>query len=65
MQFLAIVRYSHGGKVIHEFRCPLARQRFVDSVKAQDPAAKIKLKQRTEPDECAPAGEAQWYGGEG
>ena len=64
MQFLAIVRYSHGGKVTHEFRSPLERQAFVDSVKVQDPRAKIKLKQRTERDECAPAGEAQWYGGE-
>ena len=65
MQFLAIVRYSHGGKVTHEFRCPLERQRFVDSVKVEDPKAKVKLKQRPERDECAPAGEAQWYGGEG
>ena len=64
MQFLAIVRYSHGGKVTHEFRSPLERQKFVESVKAEDPAAKIKLKQRPESDECAPAGEAQWYGGE-
>ena len=64
MQFLAIVRYSHGGKVTHEFRCPLERKAFVASVREQDPAAKIKLKQRPESDDCAPAGESQWYGGE-
>ena len=64
MQFLAIVRYSHGGKVTHEFRCPLERKAFVQSVREQDPAAKIKLKQRPEADDCAPAGESQWYGGE-
>ena len=62
MQFLAIVRYSHGGKMIHEFRCPLERKAFVKAVKIQDPAAKVKLKQRRDVDEAAPAGEAQWYG---
>lgn len=64
MKFLAIVRYSHGGKITHEFRCPLERQKFVEAVRAKDPAAKIRLKQRLELDECAPTGEAQWYGGD-
>ena len=62
MQFLAIVRYSHGGKITHEFRCPLERKAFVDNLNKQDPLAKVKLKQRREIEDFAPAGEEQWYG---
>jgi hypothetical protein len=61
--FLAIVKYSHGGKMTHEFRCPLERKRFVDNIRKQDPAARIKLRQRRETDEVVPQDEAQWYGG--
>ena len=61
MKFLAIVRYSHGGRITHEFRCPLERMAFVWNLKQTDPQARIKFKQRRDPDECAPAGEAQWY----
>ena len=61
MKFLAIVRYSHGGRITHEFRCPLERMAFVRNLKQTDPQARIKLKQRRDPDECAPAGEAPWY----
>jgi len=63
MKFLAIVRYSHGGRITHEFRCPLERRAFVRTVKQSDPQAKVKLKQRRDLDDMAPAGEAQWYEG--
>jgi hypothetical protein len=63
MMFLAIVKYSHGGKVTHEFRCPLERKAFVDGIRQKDPAARIKLRQRKEIDEAVPQDEAQWYGG--
>ena len=63
MTFLAIVKYSHGGKVTHEFRCPLERKAFVDGIRQKDPAARIKLRQRKEIDEAVPHDEAQWYGG--
>jgi len=63
MKFLVIVRYSHGGRITHEFRCPLERMAFVRSLKQTDPKAKVKFKQRRELDEVAPAGEAQWYEG--
>ena len=63
MKFLAIVRYSHGGRITHEFRCPLERMAFVSTVKQTDPQAKVKLKQRRDLDDMAPAGEAQWYEG--
>jgi hypothetical protein len=36
---------------------------FVKNLKTTDPQAKVKLKQRRDLDECAPAGEAQWYEG--
>jgi|GEM_PF-6505270 len=61
MKFLAIVRYSHGGRMTHEFRCPLERLAFVNNLMKTDPQASVKLKQRRELDEVAPAGEAEWY----
>ena len=64
MTFLAIVKYSHGGRMIHEFRCPLERKSFVDNVLKNDPQARIKLRQRKEFDEAVPKDEAQWYGGD-
>jgi hypothetical protein len=60
--FLAIVKYSHGGRMIHEFRCPLERKAFVDTIRKQDPAARIKLRQRKDADETVPRDEAHWYG---
>jgi hypothetical protein len=61
VRFLAIVSTSDGRKMTHEFRCPLERKAFVDQVLAHDPKARIKLRQRKEIDEVAPADEAQWY----
>lgn len=61
MCFLAIIKTSDGRKMTHEFRCPLERKAFVDQILAQDPTAQIKLRQRKEVDEAAPADEAQWY----
>lgn len=63
MKFLAIVRYSHGGRIVHEFRCPLERKAFVESVRQNDPQARIRLKQRKDVDDAVPVDEAQWYGG--
>ena len=62
MMFLAIVKYSHGGKVTHEFRCPLERKSFVEKVRKEDPTARIKLRQRKDLDEAVPRDEAHWYG---
>ena len=63
MMFLAIVKYSHGGRMVHEFRSPLERKTFVDKVRKEDPAARVKLRQRREIDEAVPQDEAHWYGG--
>ena len=63
MKFLAIVKYSHGGRMVHEFRCPLERKAFVDRLRQEDPQARVKLRQRKEVDEAVPVDEAQWYGG--
>jgi hypothetical protein len=60
--FLAIVKYSHGGRMIHEFRCPLERKNFVEKVRKEDPAARIKLRQRKDLDEAVPRDEVHWYG---
>jgi hypothetical protein len=63
MRFLAVVKYSHGGRMTHEFRCPLERAIFVCKVRTDDPGAKIKLRQRKEIDETVPRDEVHWYGG--
>jgi hypothetical protein len=64
MTFLAIVKYSHGGRMTHEFRCPLERKAFVDRLRQEHPRARVKLRQLKDIDEAVPADEAQWYGGD-
>lgn len=61
MQFLAIVRYSHGARITHEFRCPLERAAFVRTVRKRDPKARIRLKLLNDIDDGPPADEAGWY----
>ncbi|MBY0513156.1 MAG: hypothetical protein K2P78_04500 [Gemmataceae bacterium] len=61
MKFLAIVRYSHGGKIIHEFICPLERATFVRQQKQDDPKCRIKVKNLKDIDDDPPADEAHWY----
>ena len=39
MEFLAIVQYSHGGRITHEFRCPLERASFLTQLAEQEPEA--------------------------
>lgn len=62
MKFLAIVRYSHGGRITHEFRSPLERAVFVRTVKEKDPGAKVKLRLKQDLDDYPPPGEAEWFG---
>lgn len=61
MQFLAIVHYSHGGRITHEFRCPLERAAFVRTVRQRDPQAQVRLKFKKDIQDDPPPDEGQWY----
>lgn len=61
MEFLAIVQYGHGGRITHEFRCPLERAAFLAQLAEQDPEAEVLHQDRTEPEDHPPIDEAHWY----
>lgn len=63
MQFLAIVWYGHGHRMIHEFRCPLERRAFLKQLEKSDPKAVVKLRQVRDVDDYPPEDEAHWYQG--